>query len=99
MKTVLFVLALAAVHEVLRRSLAGDAIVSALFAPSGPHTYATLALGLLFLGVRTALFVGVPGWLGARAIPFAYQRRRVQRAANLGVQDRAHLAAHAAKGR
>lgn len=67
-------LGLAAVHEVLRRSLAGDAIVSALFAPSGAHAAATLFLGLTFVGVRVALFVAVPGWIGARLCAALWQR-------------------------
>jgi len=66
-REVLFVLALVAVHEVLRRSLAGDAIVSALFAPSGPHAWTTLLLGLTFVASRVVLFVGVPGWIAGRA--------------------------------
>ena len=52
-------------HEVLRRSLAGEAVVSALFAPKGPHTMTTLALGLAFVLLRVVLFVLVPGCAGA----------------------------------
>lgn len=67
-RELLFVLALVVVHEVLRRVLAGDAIVSALFAPSGPHAWTTLLLGLVFVATRVLLFVGVPGWIAGRAV-------------------------------
>jgi hypothetical protein len=60
--------ALVFVHEALRRAFAGDAIVSALFAPSGPHAWTTLFLGLAFVAIRIVLFVGVPGWVAARAV-------------------------------
>ena len=73
-REVLFLLALVAVHEVLRRALAGDAIVSALFAPSGPHAWTTLLLGLTFVASRVVLFVGVPGWIAGQAVSALWAR-------------------------
>jgi hypothetical protein len=75
-REVMSVLVLVVVHEVLRRSLAGDAIVSALFAPSGPHAWTTLLLGLTFVATRVALFVGVPGWLAGRAVSALWEYAR-----------------------
>lgn len=74
----LFVLALVAAHEVFRYVLAGDAIVSALFAPSGPHAWTTLLLGLTFVATRVVLLVAVPAWIAGRAISvlWAWAERR-----------------------
>jgi hypothetical protein len=74
LRDVALLLGLVAVHEALRRSLAGDAIVSALFAPSGPHAWTTLGLGLTFLAIRVTLFVGAPAWFASRAALALWQR-------------------------
>jgi len=65
-RDVLLAIVLFALHALLRRELAGDAIVSALFAPKGPHAAWTLLLGLSFVVLRVVLFVGVPGWIVAQ---------------------------------
>ena len=59
-------LALVVVHELFRHFLAGEAIVSALFSPGGAHRAGTILLGVAFVALRVALFVGVPGWVGAQ---------------------------------
>jgi hypothetical protein len=65
-------------HELCRRALADGVIVSSLFAPLGIKTALTLASALVFLVIRLTLYVGVPGWLGARLVLTAagYLERR-----------------------
>ena len=67
-RDVVLAIALFALHALLGRELAGDAIVSALFAPKGPHATWTLVLGSSFVVLRVVLFVGVPGWVVAQLL-------------------------------
>jgi hypothetical protein len=66
--------ALVLAHELLRHTLAGDAIVSSLFAPGGAHAKWTLFVGIGFVALRVVLFVGVPGVLAGELVRAAYER-------------------------
>jgi hypothetical protein len=65
---------LVVLHELFRHFLAGEAIVSALFAPGGAHAAGTIVLGVLFVALRVVLLVGVPGWIGAQVVMVACAR-------------------------
>jgi hypothetical protein len=53
---------LVAIHEVCHRGLEGGVVVSSLLAPSGAKAALTILLGLFFVTLRVALFVGAPAW-------------------------------------
>ena len=53
---------LVAIHEVCHRGLEGGVVVSSLLAPSGAKAALTVLLGVFFVTLRVALFVGAPAW-------------------------------------
>jgi len=74
----LLLVALGAPEEVLHRTLNGGVVVAALLSPAGAKEAFTLILGLLFVTLRVALFVGAPGWAVAQLV-LAISRRCLYR--------------------
>lgn len=69
---------LVGLHEICHRALAGGALVSSLLAPGGIQAALTLAIAVLFVTLRLALFVGVPAWIAAQ-LALALSRRCLYR--------------------